>query len=186
MESEATYQAVRRSYELGRLRKALVHALVVAGAVGALSSCIVGPRSLVWLPLTLVTVLFTEWRGMFTMFGARRGLVAGAAAMLLPLSLLRPCCIGKADMDPATCCTMPSACWGAGMLVGLVMALVMPRAPEGQRSQAAFGMIAGLTSVAVLRCSMLFVGEALGLLGGMAAGVIATSLARLWLTPKTA
>jgi hypothetical protein len=47
--------------------------------------------------------------------------------------------------------------------------------------EAAVGMIVGVTSVAVLRCSALFLGEALGLLGGIAAAVAATSMARAWL-----
>jgi hypothetical protein len=61
------------------------------------------------------------------------------------------------------------------------MALVMPAAPQGRRAEAALGLILGVTSVSLVRCSMLFVGEAAGLLGGMVAGIVASSLARAWM-----
>lgn len=174
----AVYRATRRSYELGRLASALRHAGIVAIATAVVSGIIFGRRGLVWLPVSVLAITFTEWRGVFLMRGARRGLIAGFASMLLPLSILRPCCGIDAKAMGTTCCTMPSACWAAGAIVGLGMALLLPEAPERRRAQAALGMILGVTSVAVVRCSMLFFGEAVGLLGGIAAGVVATSLAR--------
>ncbi len=175
------YRATRLHYELGRLSVAARHAALVTFAVALVASLSMGRRALVWLPVVFFAVLFAEWRGSFLMRGARRGLVAGLASMLLPLSVLRPCCGMNAKAMGADCCVMPSACWAAGAAVGLAMTLIMPTAPEGRRSEMAFGMILGVTSVAVLRCSMLFLGETAGLLGGMAAGVVATSLARAWL-----
>jgi hypothetical protein len=178
---DAAYHASRRAYEMGRLTSAVGRAVLVTLAAGLVSSVALGVRSLTWLPLVPLAVLVTEWRGGFLMKGARRGMVVGIASMLLPLSVLRPCCGMDAKAMGATCCVMPSACWAAGAVVGLVMALVMPVAPSGRRVAAALGMIVGVTSIAALRCSMLFLGETAGLLGGIAAGVVATSLARAWL-----
>jgi hypothetical protein len=183
MQSElaAAYRATKLQYELGRLAAAVRHAGLVTLGVAAFSGAILGRRALIWLPVAFVVIAFTEWRGSWLMTGARRGLLAGLASMLLPLSVLRPCCGVDAKDMGMTCCTMPSACWGAGAVVGLAMALVMPAAPQGRRAEAALGMILGVTSVAVVRCSMLFAGEAAGLLGGMAAGIVASSLARAWM-----
>jgi hypothetical protein len=181
----AAHRAARLHYELGRLASAARHAGLLTIGLAVIAGVTLGRRAFVWLPLTLLTLLLTEWRGVFLMKGARRGFVAGLAALLVPLSVLRPCCALDAKAMGATCCTMPSACWGAGAVLGLVMALLVPAAPEGRRTEAALGMILGVTSVALLRCSALFLGETAGLLGGMAAGVIATSLARAWLRPAS-
>lgn len=184
MQSDAfdtAYRATRRQYELGRLATAARRAAMAATLVAAVATIMFGKGALVWLPVTLLAITFAEWRGVFLMKGARRGFLVGIASMLLPLSILRPCCALDAKAMGMSCCVMPSACWATGAVVGLAMALLLPKAPEGRRVQAAAGMILGVTSVAVLRCSMLFLGEAIGLLGGMAAGVIATGLARAWL-----
>jgi hypothetical protein len=181
-EFDVAYRATRRRYELGRLLAAFQSAAVVTLAVALVSGIVIGRRALVWVPVTFVTVAFTEWRGVLLMKGARRGVIAGLGSMLLPLSILRPCCGVDAKAMGESCCTMPSACWASGAVVGLVMALVLPKAPEGRRTEAAAGVILGVTSVAVLRCSALFAGEAVGLLGGIAAAVAATSLARAWLS----
>jgi len=152
----AVYRATRRQYELGRMMVALRRAGVMAMAVAVLSGTLFGRRALVWLPVSVLAFAFSEWRGTFLAKGARRGLVAGVGSMLLPLSVLRPCCGVDARAMGTTCCTMPSACWAAGAVVGLGMALLLPRAPEGRRAEAALGMILGVSSVAVLRCSTLF------------------------------
>ncbi len=179
---DSAYRATRRRYELGRLLAALRHAALVTAAVAVVSGVVLGMRALVWLPVTFLAIAFTEWRGVLLMRGARRGLLAGVGAMLLPLSLLRPCCGIDAKAVGETCCTMPAACWASGAVVGLVMALLLPRQPDGgQRMEAALGMVIGVTAVTVMRCSILFYAEAIGLLGGIAAGVLATSLARVWL-----
>jgi hypothetical protein len=183
MQSEfaAAYRATKIHYELGRLAAAARHAALVTLGVAIVSGALLGRRALIWLPVAFVVTALTEWRGSWLMTGARRGLLAGVASMLLPLSILRPCCGVDAKGMGTDCCTMPSACWAAGAAVGLVMALVMPTAPQGRRAEAALGMILGVTSVAVVRCSMLFAGEAAGLLGGMAAGIVASSLAKAWM-----
>ncbi len=175
---DAAYRMTRREYEWGRLQRALQHAALATLLVGGITWALVGRNGLSFLPLAFLTTLFAEWRGMFLMAGARRGLVAGLAAMLLPLSVLRPCCGMDAKAMGIDCCVMPSACWAAGAGVGLVMAVFLPRAPEGRRLEATLGMLAGVLSVAVLRCSPLFLGEALGLLGGVSAGVVVAACAR--------
>jgi hypothetical protein len=182
MESEfvAAYRAARRRYEVARLAVALRHAAMLALLIALIAGVMFGRRALVWLPVTLIAVTVAEWRGVFLMKGARRGLVAGFASMLLPLSLLRPCCGIDGKAMGVACCTMPGACWAAGALVGVAMSSLFPKVPEGRRAEAALGMILGVTSVAVFRCSMLFLGEAVGLVGGMAAGVVVSSFARAW------
>jgi hypothetical protein len=72
---------------------------------------------------------------------------------------------------------MPSACWAVGAVLGLGTALLLPNAPAGRRTEAVLGMILGVLSIAVLGCSMLFLGETVGLLGGMAAAIAARGLA---------
>jgi hypothetical protein len=179
---DTAYRASLRQYELGRLRVSVQRAAMVCILVAGAATFLFGKVALVWIPITLVSLTFTEWRGSLLMQGARRGLLAGLASLLLPLSILRPCCGVDAKAMGVSCCVMPSACWVTGTVVGLAMTLFLPKAPRRKRKQAALGLILGVTSVAVLRCSMLFLGEAVGLLGGIAAGVIATSAARAWLS----
>ena len=174
----AAYRASRRHYELGRLRVAIQRALVVVIPTALAAQWIFGSGALVWLPITFVALTFSEWRGGDVMRGARRGLVAGFGSMLLPLSVLRPCCGIDAKAVGASCCVMPSACWLMGAFIGLAMALLVPNAPQERRLHGAAGMILGVTSVAITRCSILFFGEAVGLLGGLAVGIVATGLAR--------
>lgn len=175
---DTAYRSARTHYEMGRLLRGLRHSALVAAVLAAASWLIVGKGALLWLPVTILAITFSEWRGQLLMQGARRGLVAGFAAMLLPLSILRPCCGMDAKAMGADCCTMPAACWAVGGAIGLLMSFLIPKAPFGRRAEAAVGMVVGVTSVEVLRCSMLFFGEAVGLLGGIAAAVVATSLAR--------
>lgn len=178
---ESARRAARRAYELGRLRLSLARAAGIAAASAAVALVAVGPRALVWLPVTLLVWVFLEWRGMWLQRGARRGLVVGLMTLALPMTLLRPCCRLGADMSSGTCCTMPGACGAVGMLLGLSLALAVPRAPREHRATTAIGMVLGVGSVAALRCGALLFGEAAGLIGGLAAGVIAANLARAWL-----
>ena len=73
---------------------------------------------------------------------------------------------------------MPSVCWVTGGALGLALSLVLPKDAAGKRWEAALGMLLGVTSITVVRCSALFLAEAAGLLGGLLAGVVAASLAR--------
>jgi hypothetical protein len=184
---DIAYRASRRQYEWGRLRRALLHAMVVVPVVALTAEVLFGRWALPWLPLTFAALTFVEWRGGEIMKGARRGLLAGFGSMLLPLSVLRPCCGIDAKAAGTACCITPSACWLMGAFVGLAMALLLPMAPKERRIQSAIGLMLGVLSIAVTRCSMLYLGEAIGLFGGLMGGVIATSMARAWLArPRTA
>jgi hypothetical protein len=176
---DTVYRAARFRYELGRLRDAAVRAAVVVLVTSIVTGVAIGKSAFVWLPLTFAVVVFTEWQGRAWMKGARRGLAAGFVALVLPLSILRPCCAAdRAIALSASCCTMPSVCWVAGGALGLALSLVLPKDAIGRRWEAALGTLLGVTSITVVRCSALFFAEAAGLLGGLLAGVVAASLAR--------
>jgi hypothetical protein len=182
-EFQDAYRKARGSYERGRVFRGVRNATAIALVAWVLSRVACGGDGWAhWLPVTVLAIAVAEWRGSLFMAGARRGVCAGLASMLLPLSILRPCCgdmAAKGMAAGATCCTMPSVCWLTGGFVGLAMALLLPQAPAGRRWEAPAGMLLGITSLAILRCSSLFIGEAIGLLGGIAAGVTAANLARL-------
>jgi len=173
------YRAARRQYELGRLRDAAMRAAVLVLLAAALTSALVGRSALVWLPLMFGVSVLMEWLGRFWMKGARRGFAAGLVALVVPLSILRPCCAADrmASLSGA-CCTMPSICWATGGALGLALSLMLPKEATGHRWQTALAMLVGVTSVTIVRCSALFFAEAAGLLGGLLAGVVAASFAR--------
>jgi mannitol-specific phosphotransferase system IIBC component len=165
----ALRRRARRAYELGRLQAAARSALLLAG-LGALSSrLLVGPGAIVWAPLTFVLWLFLGFRGGALLRGARYGLLAGAATLLLPLSLLRPCC--RWDATGMASCTMPEMCVALGALVALPLAALVFRRGEPHQLHVAAGVWLGVVSVAAFKCSALFMGEALGLLAGLALGM---------------
>lgn len=163
------------------MRATFVRAAAIVATAGAVAAFVVGRRSLVWLPLSLLVWVFIEWRGAWLMHGARRGLLAGVASLFLPLSVLRPCCGIDMDMSSGQCCTMPQACVAVGALLGLSLALLVPHAPSEHRVTTAIGMALGVGSVAALRCGPLLLGESAGLIGGLVTGVVAASLARAWI-----
>lgn len=174
-------RAARRAYEIGRIRSGLVRALVIACLAAPVASAVVGRRALVWLPVTLIIWAVVAWRGTWLEKGARRGLLAGVAAFLLPLSLLRPCCNAMASSAGQGCAAgLSGPCVAVGALFGLSLALLIPRAPDDRRAEAAVGVALGAASLAVLRCAPLLLGEALGLLGGLVAGVAAAGFAHAW------
>jgi hypothetical protein len=106
------------------------------------------------------------------------GLLGGLAALLLPMSLLRPCC-PPGMMSCADCCAAPGACALVGVGVGALLSALLPRGGDsGQRARAGVGMLLGVVSVGSVRCSGLFVGEALGMLGGLVAGTLALGAGR--------
>ena len=173
------YRAARTHYELGRLKAAVARAAVLMLIGAMVAGLAVGKAALAWLPLMFAVCVFTEWQGRWWMKGARRGFGAGFISLLLPLSILRPCCSSNsAAALSASCCTMPSICWVMGGTLGLALSLALPKDASGRRWEAALGMLLGVTSITVVRCSALFLAEAAGLLGGLLAGVIAASLAR--------
>ena len=66
---------------------------------------------------------------------------------------------------------------GVGMAIGVLFALFVPFGKSAWW-RAAGGVALGLASVALLRCTTLFVGEAVGLVAGLVAGAIATMAGR--------
>lgn len=167
-----------RAYELARLRMAAVHAVTFCLLSAGLSLVFVGAQSLLWLPLTLVAWGILEWRGVGLLRGGRIGAVAGALTLALPLSLLQRCCkAGALHVVGASCCSMPGACAVAGMVIGLVLACLLPT--DRKRGETVLGMVVGIAAIAPLKCSTLLAGEALGLVGGLLAGVLAASAMRM-------
>lgn len=167
----------RRAYELGRLRDGAVLALVVTLVVALVSWRFGAGPFRVALPATFLAWALLGWRGGAVLRGAYTGLLAGAITFLLPLSLLRPCCRPGVRMAlDGSCCTSPGACIAAGAVLGLLLAGTLPRGRGEERAtrrvEALVGMITGVTSVAVHKCAALFLGEALGLIGGLVGGVV--------------
>jgi hypothetical protein len=170
---------VRRAYEWGRLRTSLRRSLAVVVPVAVIATAVTGREALLWIPVTLAVWVLAHWRGGPLLRGAFFGLAGGAITYVLPMSVLRPCCTPEAmaAMTPGSdCCTMPGACLGAGALVGFALAAFVPAGSARWRTTA--GIALGVASVAILKCATLFAGEAVGLVGGILAGVAAASLAR--------
>ena len=176
-ESTLAYREARRAYELGRLRSATWRAVLVAIPIAVFGFVTSGRSSVMAIPLTIAAWIFAYWRGDVLLRGAFYGLLGGLVTSVLPMSILRPCCAVGAPMGP-DCCTMPGACLGAGVLVGVVLAVAVPFG-KATWWRTALGMALGMTSVAVLKCTTLFAGEAFGLVGGLMAGVLAATAARL-------
>ncbi len=92
----------------------------------------VGRSTAPWALIVLPIVFFAERRGLGASTGVRRGLSVGLVTLLVPMSLLRPCC------DPAmvelaartgdlSCCTDWSCCAVVGMLMGVLASFALPR-----------------------------------------------------------
>jgi hypothetical protein len=163
----------RRAYEWSLARDGLARAAVVL-VLAALAARVAG---VALQPATLAIVLlawtFLGWRRGWWLRGARIGLLGGLAALLLPMSLLRPCC-PPGMMTCAACCAAPGACALVGVGVGALLSALLPRGGDGgQRARAGVGMLLGVVSVGSVRCSGLFVGEALGMLAGLVVGTLA-------------
>lgn len=178
---QAELSSLRRVYELGRLRTSLRRALYVLVPVSIVAFAVTGREAAAWLPVTLAVWVFAHWRGGPLLRGAFFGLAGGLVTYALPMTLLRPCCAPEAMAAAAAagrdCCTMPGACLGVGAALGMVMALFVPAGPSRWRTAAGMGL--GVASVAILRCATLFAGEAVGLVGGLVAGVLAATMAQL-------
>ena len=175
----------RRAYELGMLRLGLVRGALVAGLVALLSAFDVARLpSFAWLGLVFAVWTFMGWRGALVWRGAVGGLGAGLVALVLPQSVLRPCC---ATMVSATSCSMPQVCLGAGAALGLVVALTLPRLRgSSEWARASAGALIAAMSLVATRCMGLFVGEAMGLAGGLLAAAVAVSTARAWWSTRHA
>jgi len=169
-------KAARAAYEWGRALVALRKALIATAFAAVWGLVVTQHVVLRLLPVTFAVWVFVHWRGASMLRGAWYGLLGGLVTSLLPMSLLRPCC------DPAMppgmdCCTMPGACVAAGAAVGVIAAMVVPTERKTWW-QTGLGLALGMTSVAVMRCSTLVAGEALGLLGGLMLGTAAITSAK--------
>jgi hypothetical protein len=71
---------------------------------------------------------------------------------------------------------MTGGCAVVGVILGLTLAAFLVRVPRSDRTESALGTGVALLAVAAVRCSELLAGEALGLIGGLAAGALASSL----------
>jgi len=179
---DALASRARRALELGRLRVALTGAALVTGVLALILQLAPTPLDVRALALPFVAWTCVAWRGGSLARGGAFGLFAGVAGWLVPMSLLRPCCATMAATS-ADCCTRPDCCLEAGALIGIVLALCSPidlqRRSFAERIAGTL-LIAGATLG--MRCTGLFVGESIGLLGGLALGAVATSAARAWMT----
>ena len=179
--SSREYARARRAYEYGRLRSSVWRALIIAMPIGLAAWFLSGGSALAWLPLTFCAWIFAYWRGDALLRGSFYGLFGGMVTVLMPMSILRPCCAPGAMPNMGTsCCTMPGMCLLAGAVVGVVLATAVPFGKASWLRTAS-----GIASMAIVKCATLFVGEAVGLLGGLIAGVIAASLAKSWLETRT-
>lgn len=175
----AVQRRARRAYEWGMLRLGLVRAALVTCGVAVLAATGVARLpSPAWLVPVFAAWLFVGWRGSLLWRGAMGGLAAGLAALALPLSVLRPCCEA---MKSATSCSRPELSIGAGAVLGLVVALTLPRLRSpGEWARASTGAFIAVASLVACRCATLFLGESLGLLGGLLATAAGVAFARAW------
>lgn len=165
---------VRRAYELGRFYRAATLTAFVVAAVAAIAAATLGVRSLVWLSLTIAVWLVAFWRGGELERGAKYGLAAGIASLLLPLSLLLSC---VADCARLGCCVI------SGIAITAVVAVVAGVAPLARSSwwsswKTTVGVTLGASSVAAIRCAALDPGEATAFALGVLIGPCAASVAR--------
>ncbi len=176
--------SARRAYEWGLARDGLGRALLVLG-LSILAARVAGV-ALQPIPFALVLVAWTflGWRRGWWLRGARIGLLGGLATLLLPMSLLRPCC-PPGMMACENCCALPGTCALAGLGLGVVLAAMLPRRGDrGQRAKAGIGMLLGVVSVGSVRCTGLFLGEGLGMFAGLLGGAVAMG-AGTWLWSRT-
>jgi hypothetical protein len=169
----------RRSYEGAMLRLALVRAALVTGLVALLAALgMTSVPSPAWLAPIFVVWVFVGWRGALLWRGALGGLAAGLGALVLPVSVLRPCC---ATMTQGASCSMPQVCVAAGVALGLVVAATLPRLRTGSEwARAAAGAMVAVVSLVACRCADMLIGESVGLLGGLLASAAAVAMARAW------
>ncbi|HEY1958889.1 MAG TPA: hypothetical protein VGH28_24925 [Polyangiaceae bacterium] len=179
----ADVAALRRAYELGRLRVAATRSVAVATIVALAIAISIGRTSAVWALAPLGVLALSMWQGGALGRGAVRGTLAGLLTIVIPLAWLRPCCDAVTMAATGACCSMPSVCGVTGAILGLATALVWPRERSPRdHALAGLGVALGALSVAVARCSGLFLGESIGLALGLVAGIAVSFAARARLT----
>jgi hypothetical protein len=173
---ESSRRRARIAYEAARLRVGFVHALVLTAFAALVTRLIYGSIEVAWLALMASVWIALEWRGGALLRGGRIGATVGFVALAMPLWAFRSCCRAGNAMMGADCCNMTGACVGIGIVLGLTLAAFLVRAPRTERRATALGMGLALLAVAAIRCGELLAGEAVGLLGGLAAGTVASGL----------
>jgi hypothetical protein len=173
---ESARRRARVAYELGRLRVGALRSLALAALVGVVTALLYRGAGLAWLVVVALAWTAIEWRGGSLLRGGRIGVAGGLVTLTVPMAAFRSCCRAGDMMLGADCCNMTGACAAVGAVVGLAMSVFLVRAPRGHRFEMGVGMAIALLAVASVRCAQLVAGEAVGLLGGLAAGAIASSL----------
>lgn len=156
-------RVARRAYELRRLRRGLLQALLFA-PLGALTflHCATSVRwNAAALLLVLALVAACSWAGRGWARGMRAGLLAGLAPLLVPLAaeLLGHMC------TESLCYYLPGACLLGGLLGGLVLAGY----PGPAADTRAYAVAASAVTLACGLAGCLFAG--LGGLAGLALGL---------------
>jgi len=164
-------QKVRRTYEWGRIKRAVRLSLVV----GILAAVFAATAPHLWLGVSLAVVLTSIsiiflWRGQELERALRTGLIAGSVPLALALAA-RPlghgCEIGGACYSWC----MPACALGAAIATGIVARAAYRTSDVGR-----FGLAAGLVTVATgtLGCSCLSIGGAAMLVGVFVVSAVPT------------
>ncbi len=114
----------RRSYETGRLARALTRSLCLAPLVWLSSSCCAEPGKLAIGGVGLVmAVTYCLWRGEAWQRGVKAGIIAGGIPMLAPVVMRATdhLCVG------GTCLLAPTLCIIAGLAGGIALGILAPR-----------------------------------------------------------
>ena len=181
-------EKARRAMELGRARFALTSAVVVTLALALVAGSM--GVDLRWLVLPFAAWAFVTFRGGALARGGLAGLVGAVLGWIVPMSILRPCCSASAMSAlplGADCCTRPECCLEIGALVGVGVAILMSLVPVRGRNGMVTQMLGAIlvcASTLGVRCSGLFLGESLGLVGGMALGAVVFGGARMLLLQR--
>jgi hypothetical protein len=84
-------------------------------------------------------------------------------------------------MTSAMSCTRPEVCVGAGVALGVVVAATLPRLRSpGEWARTCTGAFLAVASLVACRCATLFLGESIGMLGGLLASAAGLAAARAW------
>jgi hypothetical protein len=164
---------VRRAYELGRLRRALLGVAPVVAIAGATACVTQRPESALWFGLAAVTLgAFSLWYGR----DPQKAVLPGVAAGLIPLALAL-CANQFHSCGPGGCSSlcMP-ACALGGVVAGLGVASVGNRRKAGVWFWLSASSLALLTGA--MGCVCVGYSGVVGLGMGLAAGVVPGLLRR--------
>jgi len=171
MGSEAALLArARRAYEWGRVRRALPHVLLVV-PMSALSlvACRQYAATSVVSSLLALALLACLWRGQHLGRGARTGLAAGLAPLVMPLAVQATSHICSGGV----CLLFPTTCVAGGVICGVAVWLIAARTAGAEVARGGF-VLAALSVAALtgsLGCLMAGASGVLGMALGMTGGV---------------